>query len=246
MPGDAVKSLISIHDVMPETMDETARILDMLRKLNVRSCQLLVVPGKEWQEKDLTALKAWQDEGWELVGHGWVHEARHIKGLYHRLHSLFVSRNVAEHLALAEEESVALMVRNHAWFAERGLTPPGLYVPPAWALGRLSAKARAGLPFRQIETLKGALDCASGRWQRQYLTGFEADTRLRAVLLRLFNRWNEKMAVWRGKPLRVAIHPHDLSYHLAEDIPALIARLEGPSVSTHTEGSLAVKGDVSG
>jgi hypothetical protein len=42
--------------------------------------------------------------------------------------------------------------------------------------------------------------------------------------LRLSNAVNVSVARRFGLPLRIAIHPHDLSLHMAEDLVALIAR----------------------
>lgn len=214
---------ISIHDVMPDTLAATTDILKLLKEKGAGPVQLLVVPGLDWPDEGLAQLRLWQDEGHELVGHGWVHKASQIRGVKHRLHSLLISRDVAEHLSLDESGVINLLSECHEWFVQKGLRPPTFYVPPAWALGKIARHSLSGLPFTQIETLGGVLDCQTGRQERQYLVGFEADTLFRKYTLRVFNAANVAMARLSGRPLRIAIHPQDLKHHLAADVARLVA-----------------------
>jgi hypothetical protein len=93
------KLLISVHDVMPETLAEVRDIVGRLERRGRGPATLLVVPGRDWTAAQVDELRRWRDRGHELAGHGWVHRAPHIRGLWHRLHSLTVSRGVAEHLS---------------------------------------------------------------------------------------------------------------------------------------------------
>lgn len=95
-----MQSILSIHDVMPATMDH---IVDILKKLPVDSVEnvyLLVVPGLDWSEAQLRQLHQWQVDGYQIAGHGWTHKISKKTSLYHYLHSFFISRDVAEHLSL--------------------------------------------------------------------------------------------------------------------------------------------------
>ncbi|WP_258870814.1 polysaccharide deacetylase family protein [Wenzhouxiangella sp. 15181] len=213
---------ISIHDVMPETLDRVAEQLDLIERHCPGPVTLLVVPGKEWTDSDLDRLRAWAADGHPLAGHGWTHRARHIRGLKHRLHSLFISRDCAEHLALSPSEIVDLMTRNRQWFTDHHLPAPELYVPPAWALGPVSATELRPTGFERVETISGHLDLATGRFQRSALIGFEAASAWQMPALKISNALNRLLAVrW---PLRIALHPNDHRLPLAADLHRWLIR----------------------
>ncbi len=210
-------ALVSIHDVMPETLADVRALLARLERRRIAPVMLLVVPGRDWSDAAIRELRAWQDDGHQLAGHGWHHHVTRLRGLRQRLHGALLSRHCAEHLPLAAADIRRLMRRNHAWFAEHDLRPPLLYVPPAWALGALPPRELAGLPFPLVETLGGVHDVRRGRFHRLPVIGFEADTRLRAFALRLANG-AARMLVRQTGLLRVAIHPADARLHLARDL----------------------------
>ena len=167
------RTLISIHDVMPETMDQVEGLLDRLAERDLLPTTLLVVPGRRWTDRQLRHLRAWQAEGHELAGHGWTHCAVADRTLGHRLHAAMISRDCAEHLSRARSELVALMVRNHGWFSDHGLRAPRLYVPPAWALGALSVRDLQDTPFAMVESLRGVHLPGNGLFQPIPVAGFE-------------------------------------------------------------------------
>ncbi|MGA1193364.1 MAG: polysaccharide deacetylase family protein [Kiritimatiellia bacterium] len=212
---------ISIHDVMPETMDQTAHLLEFLVRHGVPSAMLLVVPGRAWRLEQIEQLRAWQGAGCELAGHGWTHEVGHFGSWYHRLHGLLISRKVAEHLVLDEDGIAELIQRNHEWFIRHDFPPPACYVPPAWAMGRIRRSRLRELPFTTYEYLSGVYHARTGVFEQQALAGFEADTAWRALALSASNRWQTRVAR-RTEKLRIALHPHDLSLRLAHTIPALL------------------------
>lgn len=225
-PGSArLATILSIHDVMPASMADVAAILALIEGRGLGPVQLLVVPGLAWTAGQLATLRRWQEAGHELAGHGWHHRAETIRGLAHRLHSLVLSRDAAEHLALDAGAIAALIRRCFGWFAEAGLAAPALYVPPAWALGAVPRSDLRNLPFRYYEVLSGVLDARAQRLTRLPLVGFEADTAWRARALHHWNRINLAGARRRGRPLRVAIHPRDLNLRLAGDLTALVETL---------------------
>ena len=183
-----MRALISIHDVMPETLGQVASLITRLQANGNSALTLLVVPGRDWQPVEIEQLAQWSENGIELAAHGWRHRARGIRGVWHRLHALFLSRDAAEHLALDADGIEALMRASAAWFPRHGLPQPTTYVPPAWALGPLPRERWHTLPFRHIEVTRGIIDTASGRLYLLPLVGFEADTRFRASFLRQWNR----------------------------------------------------------
>jgi hypothetical protein len=142
------------------------------------------------------------------------------------LHSLTVSRGVAEHLSYDGRGVAELIKRCRDWFDRHDLGAPSLYVPPAWAMGSVRRLDIRRLGFRFFEYTSGLYDARIGVFQRVPLLGFEADTGFRAAFLRAFNRYNLSAAQRHGW-LRVSIHPRDFSLRLGEDLTALIGRLEG-------------------
>ncbi len=145
-PLPAPRALISIHDVMPETREQVSQILALLPQ-GPQAITLLVVPGSNWQTADLDWLHQLQQQGYPLAGHGWLHRCEPPISLYHRLHSLLLSRRVAEHLSLSASGIDALIRNCHQWFLD---------VPPAWAMGSISRAQLAAMPFRLFETLTAA------------------------------------------------------------------------------------------
>lgn len=209
---------LSIHDVMPETFPRVTQVLDRLHRLNLAPCTLLVVPGKPWQPQQIRQLRQWAEQGHPLAAHGWHHKAPHIRSLYHKCHAAVLSRDVAEHLSLSPDGRIRLMTESHAWFRSVDLPAPSLYVPPAWALGRLPARRIPSLPFSTVESLAGLRFPATGKVRRLPLTGYEADTPARAVSLRLFNQAQLRLAQSTARPLRISIHPNDFHLHLTRQL----------------------------
>ncbi|MBS3757416.1 MAG: polysaccharide deacetylase family protein [Desulfobacterales bacterium] len=214
-PRHRASAIVSIHDVMPETLPRVMEILGFLEKAAVFPVTLLVVPGRSWPARDIKALKSLQDSGYELAGHGWQHRAGSVASKWHRLHGLLISRNEAEHLSLSARRIVDIITGCYDWFAAVGLDAPTLYVPPAWALGRVPKRVLKILPFRLYETQTGVFDAFSGVSYRMPVAGYMADTALRAKALKIINLINRLLIF---APLRIAIHPDDLYLALSRDL----------------------------
>lgn len=220
-----MEAIVSIHDVMPATLDRVRNIIDEMPATCLENLVLLIVPGLDWRASEVEQLREWQDDGMVLAGHGWRHEVSSIKGAYHRLHSLIISRNAAEHLSLTPDEIADLIERNFCWFVDHGLDSPELYVPPAWAMGSISRDRLAASPYRYFEVTSGLIDAQTGRVNRLPLVGFEADNIVREFMLRLSNLGNEVLANVLP-PLRISIHPYDLEYRIAGDLRNLLGKVE--------------------
>lgn len=219
-------SLISIHDVMPSTLPQVHDLLALLRDHGHRHVTLLVVPGHAWSASGVEQLRTWQQAGLELAAHGWSHRAAHVRGVRHRLHAALISRHAAEHLALDTCGIRQLMQASAAWFPQRGLQAPSTYVPPAWALGQMPRAGLTDLPFRQIELMGGLLDIRTGQIQHLPLLGFQADTRLRAGFLAVWNRLQVlRMGQRHERPLRIGIHPDDAQLYLSASLERCLARV---------------------
>ena len=224
MMQDTGLALVSIHDVMPHTLDKVKRLVDIIGDHGDGVVSLLVVPGCDWREQELHWLRQLPRERFALVGHGWRHRCDTPATTWHRLHSLLLSRNVAEHLSLNGAAIATLISDCYQWMRLMALAPAPLYVPPAWAMGNISALQLQALPFRYYETLAGVYDAATDSFHRLPLIGYEADSLGRALALRAFNFCNR----WRATsmPVRLAIHPDDLQLYLAADLLRDLTRVQ--------------------
>jgi predicted deacetylase len=209
--------LPSIHDVMPDTLDRVAAIIGRLPEDCRLALTLLVVPGLAWQPGQLDRLQAWQASGIRLAGHGWTHQCRSIQTPYHRLHSLLLSRRAAEHLSETSGYLQELLHNCHAWFESHGFASPDYYVPPAWAMGKLSNQHLGAAPFRYYENTLGIYDSNTGREIHLPLCGFEADTVLRKHFLVIWNTLNDSLSSAR-RPMRLGIHPGDFELLLGREL----------------------------
>ncbi len=218
----------SVHDVTPSTLDRTAEIVDLLVASGGRSLAILVVPDGDWTSDHLNTLRSWERAGHILAAHGWSHRALPPRGVYHRLHAALLSRDAAEHLGRPRDEVLDIVRRSQAWFTDAGLQPPRLYVPPAWALGALPLSVFDATSFQWVETLTGIYDTKGGRWHRLPLVGFEADTRVRAWSLRVSNAANLALGATLRRPVRVGLHPDDLTLLLAREVRALVSSPHRP------------------
>lgn len=222
-------AIVSIHDVMPETLALVEDIISRhLTHFKAENILLLVVPGLNWNDEQIERLKQLESKGYELAGHGWKHQVHQFGGFCHRLHSLTVSRRAAEHLSYSEAELVELLKKNYQWFKANELKQPTFYVPPAWAMGTLSRKAFKLLPFYGYETTAGIRRQPSGKFRALPLLGFEADTRFRAGFLRLWNRINLFRAS-SFRPVRLSIHPYDFEYLIADQLKAMLGSVSAVS-----------------
>lgn len=211
-------AILSLHDVMPETFQQVEQVVAIIKELGIPPFTLLVVPGREWNAGQLQRLRALEAEGFELAAHGWVHDSGKPRRLYHRLHGVLLSRTVAEHLALNPSQVSDLMQRSFDWFGQHDFSPPSLYVPPAWALGRISRNQLRELPYERIEVLKGFILPHSGRTRLLPMVGFEADNRFRLTAVRTWNRIQRVLARVSSRPLRIGLHPHDFQLPLADSL----------------------------
>lgn len=221
----------SVHDVTPRTMPRAELIVDLLTAAGRAPLCILVVPaGGEWCAAQVATLKAWAEQGHILAAHGWSHKCGPPRRLYHRLHSMLMSRDSAEHLGHPTREVAAIMEQSHRWFSDIGLVEPELYVPPAWALGDMTLAECARMGYRWVEVLTGVYDTVSARFHRLPLVGFEADTRIRTAELRSLNRANLLLGAVAQRPVRVAVHPNDFDLALAGQLRRCLCS-DVPSIS---------------
>ena len=214
------KSIISIHDVMPHTLDNIKKIIKILEKIKCAPPTLLVVPGRNWSKNDINFLKTIQNDGYEIAGHGWYHETKNISTFYHKFHSAFISRNVAEHLSLTNKEIVMLMENCFKWFEKNHFQKPITYVPPAWALGNINKKDISNSSYKIIETLSGVY--YEEKFEKMLLVGYETDNLFRVITVSFLNFLSEKISTYSTIPLRISIHPNDFSYPLKSQLEKIL------------------------
>lgn len=207
---------------MPDNVSQVRTFLQQLSRFPAKDICLLIVPGCQWQSKQIQELRAWQEQGYELAGHGWRHQAESISGVYHHLHSQLLSRDVAEHLCLSSRQIATLIQGSYDWFIANELNPPALYVPPAWALGNIRHEDLESLPYQYYETLFGFLDISNRQYWRCPLIGFEARSRWQGRLLNLFNQINI-LSARASRPLRISLHPYDRDYYLGHAIDNILS-----------------------
>jgi predicted deacetylase len=218
----SVAGIWSVHDVTPASFERVARVVRRLSDAHIHPLTILVIPSGRWTNAQIDTLRAWERDGHLLAAHGWSHRSRTPRTAYHRLHSYLFSRDVAEHLGSTRAECVEIISRGARWFADLGLAPPSMYVPPAWALGPISLDAFDETAYRWVETLTGIYSVRAKRFVRLPVVGFEADTATRAYALRALNLVNTRLAAITRRPLRIAIHPDDFDLRLADDLAARI------------------------
>ncbi|MDY6904500.1 MAG: polysaccharide deacetylase family protein [Thermodesulfobacteriota bacterium] len=216
-------ALVSIHDVMPETLSQVRGIVRFFEQAGIHRFTMLVVPGRNWTPSDVNQLRAWQEKKVELAAHGWRHRIIRMTTAWHRLHGQLISRNEAEHLSLDDNTTAEIVSRSYQWFSENGLNPPKLYVPPAWAMGRLSRRRIERLPFAFYETHAGVYDARIRRFYLMPVTGYMADTRIRTAALRAVNAINLGLP---GPATRIAVHPQDLQLPLKPDLIRHLRRFQ--------------------
>lgn len=214
----------SIHDVSPETVAWADSMAVRLTSNGEAPLMILIIPAGDWPGAALDVVRGWESAGHMLALHGWDHRALPPQGAHHRLHSLVLSRDAAEHLSRDRAEMLARITRGREWFAANGLREPAVYVPPAWALGGVRATDLQAGGFRWVETLTGIHDAKRDKRHLLPLVGFEADTTWRRAALRVSNAMNLAIACATGSTIRVAIHPHDDAGLLAHDLDGWVRR----------------------
>lgn len=208
-------AVVTIHDVMPESLSRVSEIILFLNLFGIRKYTLLVVPGKDWTASQLRQLRTFQETGGVIAGHGWQHRAVRKTSLCHKLHGKMMSRNAAEHLSLNENEIIDIIRHAYRWFIEHGFGKPDLYVPPAWAMGNIRRSSICKLPFRFYEYQSGILNKFSKKFHLMPVVGYMADTPMRAWGLKALNFSNLALPF---PCVRIAIHPEDLTLPLNNDL----------------------------
>ena len=217
-----MKSYISIHDVAPHNLNDIKNIICTLEnEFGINKICLLVIPGLNWNKQQIQSLQKWQNDGIEIAAHGWIHQAEKNKSFYHRIHSLVMSADSAEHLSKKRQDVYNMMKKSYSWFINNGFQKPLLYVPPAWALGKITKKDLNRMAFTYYECTTGMIH--NQKYYFLPLLGFEERTLIKASFRRFFNKFNYWIACFTGL-IRIAIHPNDFRLYMKEDITKYLSR----------------------
>jgi len=217
--------IVSLHDVMPETLPRCREIVKKLQGWGWPPIQLLIVPGRAWDREGLNQIAEWQAVGHELVAHGWFHEIKRFRNLGHRFHSIFISANVAEHLEHDTEGIVSLMHQSSQWFVRHGFGRPEHYVPPAWALGKVPPGDLCQLPYQTVEIIRGYLHTGTASLEPMGLLGFEVRSCIKTWFIRQWNKRQLARGQRIGQPVRISLHPYDFDLNLKHEAIELLKTL---------------------
>ena len=213
--------IVSIHDVSPFNLHPVRRQVNEMVRLGVKRLSLLVIPRHRDkapldQHPSLVGwLRQWQEEGHEIVLHGWRHElpkgeaklARQGRLRTWFYEEIYTARE-AEFFALDRESAFHLANQGIAALAAHGLVARG-FVAPAWLLNPQVEEALRGAGFLYTTTRTEIVHLPSGT--RVPTTSCVWSTRAmwrRGASL----AWNALLArrLRKMEPMRVGLHPTDL------------------------------------
>ncbi|MEX1045019.1 MAG: polysaccharide deacetylase family protein [Chthoniobacterales bacterium] len=209
---------VSVHDVSPLTREVVDVMLRDLASAGLKVTSLLVVPDHHHRanvDEDpefLAWLRARQEEGHEIVLHGFYHRREAAAG------GGLVSKIVTEHYTAGEGEFYDLDYEEARRRMEEGremLTGGGLevagFIAPAWLLGEEAEQAARNLRFAYTTRLAGVLDLRSGAWTASQSLVWSVRSGWRRTVSRGWNAWLARRL--RKNPLvRLGLHPPDWKY----------------------------------
>ncbi|NUN93178.1 MAG: DUF2334 domain-containing protein [Verrucomicrobiae bacterium] len=213
--------IVSIHDISPFHFHPVQRQVNEMARLGVKRMSLLVIPrhrdtGSLDQHPALVGwLRRWQEEGHEIVLHGWRHALPEgqmkspIQGRLRRwfYEELYTARE-AEFFALDRASALRLVEQGLSAFSVHGLHAQG-FVAPAWLLNSQVEEALrdAGLLYTTTRTEIVHLPSRARFPATSCVWSTRAAWRRGASLL-----WNARLArrLAAREPMRVGIHPTDL------------------------------------
>lgn len=215
-------TLISISSVKPETLDQVDQLLAAVRDHGIRKTTLFVETEAHWATRDVDRLRRWRDKGVAFGGQGLSQSSIPVKHWkkprWRRVHST----DTGIQSERTEANCVELIARCAEWFQSQRLARPNVYATPEWTLDRLSVSQLNRLPFRMYESRQGVIDINCRRMYSLPSVSFEADSWFRSFALRSVNASNRAAAVISRRPLRVSLHPYDLTLRLHDDVIRLL------------------------
>ncbi|HEX4790767.1 MAG TPA: polysaccharide deacetylase family protein [Actinospica sp.] len=231
--------MVSVHDVAPGTAAQSLRWIGELDRRGVPAT-LLLVPGP-WRGPLLSTdgrladvLLAAESRGHELALHGYYHRATHGAGaLWRRGVAQALAPGAAEFATLSQDEARARIEAGLDELAALGIEPVGFH-PPGWLINPESIRALRRSGLRYYTTHLGVHTLVHSRPSGIGAAGeprqAAGELRLAAPALshrpgghgeqlgaRLMAQAARRLA-HRGRALRIALHPDDLSRPNLRDV----------------------------
>lgn len=213
-----MKLVVSLHDVHPGSLAAVAKQRADLRSWGVRRVSLLVVPhwhGRESIEADsefAQTISRWQDEGDEVVLHGWTHSCA---GLRERTSDWFWTRLYtsyeAEFFLANPEETRVRLTTGRELFERLGWHAVG-FIAPAWLVAPHGIPILRELGFAYTVTRKAVIPL--GHAAAPLISSslcYSTRALWRRAASRVWNPWLARSL--RPRPLlRISLHPGDVAY----------------------------------
>jgi uncharacterized protein len=205
--------ILSLHDVTPSSSHQLEEILGETAEFG--QANLLVIPNHHGQvnisdsehANFVQQLKALQEQGYELVHHGYLHQKdESCKSIKDRaLHTVFSKQG--EFQLVSEETAQEKIDLSKEIFSKAGLQLDGGFVAPAWLMNT-EARAVIGRNFKYNIGFKGIY---TGDQTHNAMTlGFTP--RWADYFLRFYSQVVSK-AFAHAEALQFSIHPQDLNKH---------------------------------
>ena len=200
--------VVSVHDVSPETLEETRFLLSALDQMGIRPRVLKVIPQHLLGCGPLLELlRAEHDMGSEIVQHGFSHRrAGPLRGpLRRRLRAALFARDAAEFLSLSSQETVSRIANGREILQRAGLSATG-FCAPGWlsATDLHPILRRAGFLYDVL--LTSVVDLASNRRIWTDWIGFMGAGRGQEGLVGIADAIN-RVASPLFRALKVFLHP---------------------------------------
>lgn len=226
--------LVSLHDVSPRHEKAVQHALDLLREFEIPPVPLLVVPDFHGQwpldahPAFLEKLRSWQEQGHELVLHGYWHRELELDakagGAGESLKRQFLTGGEGEFLSLDAARTTERLDAGLAMWDRCGLSPrPKGFIPPAWLHNDALDAELWKRGFTWTENHAG-LRYYSGAEVANPVISWASRDRIRRIASRVVCPSLERL--WRKRPvMRIALHPHDFDWPALErSIRLVLAR----------------------
>lgn len=216
------KSLIvSLHDVHRRSSAEVIRQKETLHDWGVDTASVLVVPEFHHDSRSIERhpgfidqLSRWQDEGYELVPHGYYHDRYGLKqSLKNIFFTRFYTNNEAEFLDLPMAEAEARIKRGRNMFRRFGWHIYG-FIAPGWLMSPRLPELLRRLGYLYTNTLTEIIPLhgdkpAPPEPAQSLCYSTRSSWRRQASLL-----WNQRLfaQLRKATTVRLSLHPRDFNH----------------------------------
>lgn len=155
MLNNEKRLICSIHDVGPMFASQTEWLRELLYDCTGSMRMALLVVPDHWRRAPIASdrgfvakLRAWSDEGCEIILHGWCHkdESQH-QGRWAAFKARHFTAGEGEFLGLTRDEAAHRMREGRALLEDITGRRIGGFIAPAWLYGAGAVKALRDLEF---------------------------------------------------------------------------------------------------